>query len=105
MPCVLQPCTNEQSETVQQHLERDLPSLRLPNAFLGRQRRALGHVLAEIRWTKLRVWLLKLGVDVIYARPHHPQTKGKNERFHRTLKAEVLSMTTFKTARETAEGI
>ena len=55
---------------------------------------------SEVRWTKLRVWLLKLGVNVIYARPHHPQTKGKNERFHRTLKAEVLSMTTFRTARE-----
>jgi hypothetical protein len=44
----------------------------------------------------LRVWLLKLGVEVIYARPLHPQSRGKNERFHRTLKAEVLAARRFK---------
>jgi transposase InsO family protein len=36
------------------------------------------------------VWLLRLGIDIIYARPRHPQTKGKNERFNRTLKVEVI---------------
>jgi hypothetical protein len=48
------------------------------------------------RWTALRVWLLRLGVDVIYARPYHPQSRGKNERFHRTLKAEVFAMRSFR---------
>src|SRR5438552_593528 len=43
-------------------------------------------------WTKLGVWLLKLGVEILHSRPYHPQTRGKNERFHRTLKAEVLAM-------------
>src|SRR5690606_15535474 len=42
--------------------------------------------------TPLRVWLLKLGVELIHARPYHPQGRGKNERFHRSLKAEVLAM-------------
>lgn len=41
-------------------------------------------------WTELEVWLLKLGVVVIHGRPFHPQTQGKDERFHRTLKAELL---------------
>jgi len=95
----LQACTNEQSETVQQHLEQTFRRYGLPNAFLVDNGVPWG-TCSEVRWTKLRVWLLKLGVNVIYARPHHPQTKGKNERFHRTLKAEVLSMTTFKNARE-----
>jgi transposase InsO family protein len=95
----LQACTNEQSETVQQHLERTFRRYGLPNAFLVDNGVPWG-TCSEVRWTKLRVWLLKLGVNVIYARPHHPQTKGKNERFHRTLKAEVLSMTTFRTTRE-----
>ena len=41
-------------------------------------------------YTKLCVWLLRLGIRVSHSRPPHPQTQGKDERFHRTLKAEVL---------------
>jgi hypothetical protein len=44
----------------------------------------------------LRVWLLRLGVDVVYSRPYHPQSRGKNERFHRTLKAEVFALRRFR---------
>lgn len=95
----LQACSNEQTETVQQHLERTFHRYGLPSAFLVDNGVPWG-TCSPVRWTKLRVWLLKLGVDVIYARPYHPQTKGKNERFHRTLKAEVLSMRTFRTSRE-----
>jgi len=43
-----------------------------------------------VRHTRLTVWLLRLGVDVIHGRPRHPQTQGKEERFHRTLVVEVL---------------
>jgi len=42
------------------------------------------------KYTKLSVWLLRLGISVSHSRPHHPQTQGKDERFHRTLAAEVL---------------
>ena len=41
-------------------------------------------------YTALGVWLMRLGVGVSHSRPHHPQTQGKDERFHRTLEAEVL---------------
>jgi transposase InsO family protein len=41
-------------------------------------------------YTALGVWLLRLGIGVSHSRPHHPQTQGKDERFHRTLEAEVL---------------
>ena len=41
--------------------------------------------------TRLSVWLLRLGIRTVHGRPFHPQTQGKDERFHRTLKAEVLS--------------
>lgn len=92
----LQACSNEQSETVQQHLERVFQRYGLPHAFLVDNGVPWG-TCSEVRWTRLRVWLLKLGIDVIYARPYHPQTKGKDERFHRTLKAEVLSMATYRT--------
>lgn len=46
------------------------------------QRRAL---------TKLGVWLIRLGVELSHSRPRHPQTNGKDERFHRTLNAEVIA--------------
>jgi transposase InsO family protein len=41
-------------------------------------------------WTGFGVWLLRLGIAVSHGRPFHPQTQGKDERFHRTLKAEVI---------------
>jgi transposase InsO family protein len=41
-------------------------------------------------YTALGVWLLRLGIGLSHSRPHHPQTQGKDERFHRTLEAEVL---------------
>ena len=44
----------------------------------------LGHSVLSVR-------LLRLGVRVIHCRPFHPQTQGKDERFHRTLKADLLA--------------
>ena len=41
-------------------------------------------------WTPLTVWLLRVGVGISHSRPYHPQTNGKDERFHRTLKRDVL---------------
>jgi len=41
-------------------------------------------------WTIVTSWLVRLGIRVTHIRPHHPQTQGKAERFHRTLKAEIL---------------
>lgn len=41
-------------------------------------------------WTQLTVWLVQIGIRVSHSRPYHPQTQGKNERFHRTLKTELL---------------
>lgn len=42
------------------------------------------------RNTKFTTWLMRLGIHVIHSRPRHPQTLGKDERFHRTLKLELL---------------
>ncbi len=33
---------------------------------------------------------MHLGIRVSHGRPYHPQTQGKDERFHRTLRAELL---------------
>lgn len=41
--------------------------------------------------TQLGVWLIRLGIQLSHSRPLHPQTNGKDERFHRTLKAELIT--------------
>lgn len=87
----LQACTNEQSTTVQGHLETTFRRYGLPDAMFVDNGTPWGDASGE-RWTRLGVWLLKLGVGVIHSRPYHPQSRGKNERFHRTLNAEVLAL-------------
>lgn len=47
-------------------------------------------------WTRLTVWLVRLGIHVSHSRPRHPQTQGKDERFHRTLNEELISRSQFK---------
>ena len=41
--------------------------------------------------THLTVWMIRVGINVSHSRPHHPQTNGKIERFHRTLNDEVIA--------------
>ena len=52
------------------------------------------------RYTQLTVWLIRLGIGISHSRPLHPQTNGKEERFHRTLKAELLGTRWFATIAE-----
>jgi hypothetical protein len=43
-------------------------------------------------------WLIKLGISPIHGRPYHPQTQGKEERFHKTLQVELLNHHQFSNA-------
>jgi hypothetical protein len=45
--------------------------------------------------TYLTFWLVRLGIQVVHGRAYHPQTQGKDERLHRTLKKELLSQQPF----------
>jgi transposase InsO family protein len=91
----LQACANEQAVTVQAHLQATLRRYGLPDAVFVDNGSPWGEASGE-RWTRLGVWLLKLGIDVLHSRPYHPQSRGKNERFHRTLKAEVFAFQRFR---------
>jgi transposase InsO family protein len=91
----LNACANEQSLTVQDQLTNTFRRYGLPDAFFVDNGSPWGNSSGS-RWTGLRVWLLRLGVDVVYSRPYHPQSRGKNERFHRTLKAEVFALRRFR---------
>lgn len=46
-------------------------------------------------YTQFERWLMDLDVLPIHGRPMHPQTQGKIERFHRTMKNELLKRNTF----------
>ena len=50
---------------------------------------------AEQRYTRLCVWLIRLGVRVSHSRAYHPQTLGKDERFQETLNRELISRQSF----------
>lgn len=46
-------------------------------------------------WTQLTVWIMQLGICIIYCRIRHPQTQGKIERFHRTFKYDLIKRVEF----------
>jgi len=54
--------------------------------------------------TKLTAWLIMNGITVSHSRPRHPQTQGKLERFHRTLKLELLSRYYFDNLQHAQKG-
>jgi len=87
-------CANQQTGTVQQQLTATFQRYGLPNAFFVDNGTPWGDSSGAC-WTRFGVWLLKLGVEVWHSRPYHPQSRGKNERFHRTLKAEVCNLRPF----------
>ncbi len=85
----LQSCENQRLKTVDKHLERVFKVYGLPLSMLMDN----GHPWSDgsDSLTRMAIWLMRLGILVIHGRPYHPQTQGKEERFHRTLKTEVLN--------------
>ena len=86
---VLEACVNERTETVQECLTAAFRTYGLPVRMLMDNGSPWGNDALHPR-TPLTVWLMRLGIQVSHGRPYHPQTQGKEERFHRTLNAEVL---------------
>ena len=85
----LRACENQQATTVMRELVTMFQQYGLPVQMLMDNGSPWGDPGGQ-PWTIVTSWLIRLGIRVTHIRPHHPQTQGKDERFHRTLKAEVL---------------
>lgn len=82
-------CENERKETVQERLLDVFRRYGLPCAILTDNGSPWGRDGIH-RHTSLTVWLMRLGIEAVHSRVCHPQTLGKDERFHRTMSAEVV---------------
>lgn len=87
---VLDACANQQTATVQACLTRAFQRYGLPRRMTMDNGPPWGSGAGD-PFTPLGVWLIEQDIRIGHSRPYHPQTQGKDERFHRTLKAEVLS--------------
>jgi transposase InsO family protein len=90
----LEACGDERTETVRERLTRAFRRYGLPKRMLMDNGSPWGDDGTH-PYTPLTVWLLLHGIAISHGRPYHPQTQGKDERFHRTLKAEVLARQSF----------
>ena len=88
-------CANERYQTVQAQLTQGFTRYGWPHTILADNGPPWGAATTPPVQTALTVWLLRLGVRISHGRPYHPQTQGQAERFHRTLRAEVLRDRTF----------
>jgi transposase InsO family protein len=92
----LEACADEQDKTARQRLVSIFRRYGLPVAMLMDNGPPWGDGKGNgDAHTCFTVWLMRLGIKVSHGRPYHPQTQGKDERFHRSLKAEVLTGKSF----------
>lgn len=88
----LQACQQPDGASVQHHLEAVFKRYGLPVRINADNGSPWGSPSkAEHGLSALSVWLIRQGVGISHSTPYHPQTNGKLERFHRSLKAEVLN--------------
>jgi transposase InsO family protein len=93
---LLAACGDETTSTVQQRLTGAFRRYGLPWRMTMDNGSPWGNSDDRHDLTPLVVWMMRLGIAVSHSRPYHPQTQGKDERFHRTLRAEVLAQRRFK---------
>jgi len=97
---LLAACTDTRTPVVQNHLCEAFRRYGLPLRINADNGAPWGSPAQPGQLTKLEMWLIRLGVRLSHSRPAHPQTNGKDERFHRSFKAEVLAGRYFATSRQ-----
>jgi transposase InsO family protein len=94
---VLQACGTTDGLSVRTQLQRAFAHYGLPQQINTDNGAPWGSPSKPGQLTELGIWLIRLGIRITHSRPYHPQTNGKDERFHRSLKAEVLNNCSFST--------
>lgn len=94
-------CSDQKNNTVKMHLIEVFEKYGLPEKILSDNGSPWGACKQEIEYsfrsfTEMEKWLIRLNIKPIHGRPYHPQTQGKEERFNRTFKLEVLRRNNFK---------
>lgn len=85
---------NERYEGVKSSLIQVFQEFGMPRAILCDNGRPWGD--STNGYTPFEIWMMQLNILPIHGKPMHPQTQGKEERFHRTMKNELLKYTIMK---------
>lgn len=91
----LEACRDQTAATVRDRLVKAFRRYGLPWRIAVDNGPPWGDGCRGDGFTQLTVWLIEQQIAVSHSRPLHPQTLGKDERFHRTLKAEALARPPF----------
>lgn len=83
-------CPDQRRDTVQTQLTHAFRRYGLPDCLLCDNGPPWGSGYTGQPFTRLAAWLIRRGIAVSHGRPYHPQTQGKDERFHLTLSLELL---------------
>ena len=101
---VLAACADQQTQTVKARLIQAFERYGLPWRMMTDNGAPWGNGPGD-PYTPLGVWLIEQDIRIGHSRPYHPQTLGKDERFHRSLKAEVLSGPPFESLDQAARAL
>ena len=101
---VLRACSGQSRIQVQPILTETFRQYGLPERINADNGQPWGSPSADHGLSQLTVWCIRLGIRMSFSAPAHPQTNGKDERFHRTLKAEVLAGRHFPTLRHAQQA-
>lgn len=96
-------CADEREGTVKARLEAAFRRYGLPWRMAMDNGAPWGD--AGAGFTAFTVWLIECGIAVSHSRPYHPQTLGKDERFHRSLNAEALCGLRFESLEQAQEAL